>query len=100
MVGFDVAVVDLAQPMKILCVIDSLGSGGAQRQMVNLARGFKSKGYDVEMLIYYPQLNFFRPEVEKAGGRIHEKKKKKRVFFEGCRENPVFDQIESILRNY
>ena len=33
--------------MRILCVIDSLGSGGAQRQMVNLAVGFKSKGHQV-----------------------------------------------------
>lgn len=29
--------------MKILCVIDSLGSGGAQRQLVNLALAFKDK---------------------------------------------------------
>jgi glycosyltransferase involved in cell wall biosynthesis len=77
LVGFDVAVVDLAQPMKILCVIDSLGSGGAQRQMVNLVCGFKSKGHDVEILIYYPKIDFFRHEVEKAGVPIHEVSKKK-----------------------
>ena len=39
--------------MKILCVIDSLGSGGAQRQMVNLARGFKEKGHEVSFLTYH-----------------------------------------------
>lgn len=33
--------------MKILCVIDSLGSGGAQRQLVSLAKGFKEKGNEV-----------------------------------------------------
>lgn len=77
MVDFDVAVMDSATTMNILCVIDSLSSGGAQRQMVNLVCGFKSKGYDVEMLIYYPQLNFFRPEVEKAGVPIHEVNQKK-----------------------
>ena len=71
------AVVDLAQPMKILCVIDSLGSGGAQRQMVNLVCGFKSKGHDVEILIYHPEIDFFRHEVEKAGVPIHEVSKKK-----------------------
>ena len=81
MVDFDVAVMDSATPMNILCVIDSLSSGGAQRQMVNLVRGFKSKGYDVEMLIYYPQLNFFRPEVEKAGVPIHDVIKKKGFSF-------------------
>lgn len=39
--------------MKILCVIDSLGSGGAQRQLVNLAIAFKKKGHDVSFLVYH-----------------------------------------------
>jgi glycosyltransferase involved in cell wall biosynthesis len=39
--------------MKILCVIDSLGSGGAQRQLVELAKGFKEKGHQVSFLIYH-----------------------------------------------
>lgn len=39
--------------MKILCVIDSLGSGGAQRQLVNLAIGFKELGHDVSFLVYH-----------------------------------------------
>lgn len=39
--------------MKILCVIDSLGSGGAQRQLVNLAIAFKGKGHDVSFLVYH-----------------------------------------------
>ena len=39
--------------MKILCFIDSLGAGGAQRQLVELAKGFKEKGHEVEFLIYH-----------------------------------------------
>lgn len=39
--------------MKILCVIDSLGSGGAQRQLVNLALAFKERGLKVEFLVYH-----------------------------------------------
>ena len=39
--------------MKILCVIDSLGIGGAQHQLVELALGFKEKGHDVNFLTYY-----------------------------------------------
>lgn len=61
--------------MKILCVIDSLGSGGAQRQMVNLACGLRAKGHDVELLIYFPKLNFFRSEIDSAGISVHEIKK-------------------------
>ena len=39
--------------MKILCVIDSLGSGGAQRQLVSLAIAFKEKGHEVSFLVYH-----------------------------------------------
>lgn len=38
---------------KILCLIDSLGAGGAQRQMVGLATFLKEKGYDVTVVIYH-----------------------------------------------
>ena len=41
--------------MKILCVIDSLGSGGAQRQLVNLALAFKDKGHEVSFLVYHSE---------------------------------------------
>jgi glycosyltransferase involved in cell wall biosynthesis len=39
--------------MKILCVIDSLTSGGAQRQLVELALGFKENGNFVTFLTYH-----------------------------------------------
>jgi glycosyltransferase involved in cell wall biosynthesis len=58
--------------LRILCVIDSLGSGGAQRQMVNLATGLKLRGHDVEMFIYQPHLNFFHNTVDEKNIRIHE----------------------------
>lgn len=40
--------------MNILCVIDDLGSGGAQRQLVELARGFINLGHSVTFLTYHP----------------------------------------------
>jgi glycosyltransferase involved in cell wall biosynthesis len=39
--------------MKILCIIDSLGSGGAQRQIVELALGFEEIGHAVSFLTYH-----------------------------------------------
>jgi glycosyltransferase involved in cell wall biosynthesis len=57
--------------MKILCIIDSLGSGGAQRQMVNLACGLKGKGHVVELFLYFPELRFFRPEIDAAAIPVH-----------------------------
>ena len=49
--------------MKILCVIDSLGSGGAQRQLVELGKGFKEKGQDVSFLVYH-NINFFKEDLD------------------------------------
>ena len=37
---------------KVLIFIDSLGSGGAQRQVANIAIGLKKNGYDVKVLVY------------------------------------------------
>lgn len=51
--------------MKILCFTDSLGSGGAQRQLVNLAIGFKEKGHEVSFLVYHDE-SFFKPILEEV----------------------------------
>jgi glycosyltransferase involved in cell wall biosynthesis len=52
--------------MKILCVIDSLGSGGAQRQMVTLAAGLSSRGHAVEFFVYYSEDHFRRTLHERS----------------------------------
>ena len=44
--------------MKLLFVIDSLGSGGAQRQLVNLACEFTKIGHEVSFLVYHSE-SFF-----------------------------------------
>lgn len=45
--------------MRIVCIIDSLGSGGAQRQLVGLAALLKEKGHEVKV-VYYHDVHFFR----------------------------------------
>lgn len=52
--------------MKILCVIDQLESGGAQRQLVQLALGFKEKGHEVSFLTYHPH-SFYAKALADAG---------------------------------
>lgn len=44
-------------------MIDMLGSGGAQRQLVELALGYKERGYDVAFLIYYKAFDNYYNEV-------------------------------------
>lgn len=56
--------------MNILCVIANLDCGGAQRQLVNIACGLKSRGHAVEFLNYYPQ-NFFKPQLDQANIPVH-----------------------------
>jgi glycosyltransferase involved in cell wall biosynthesis len=58
--------------VRILCLIDCLGSGGAQRQMVYLACGLKGRGHHVEIFLTHPDgEQFFRPEIDAAGIPVH-----------------------------
>jgi hypothetical protein len=52
--------------MKILCIIDCLGPGGAQRQLVELGLGFKEKAHEVSFLTYF-NAPFFNQVLEEAG---------------------------------
>lgn len=56
--------------MKLLLLIPSLGSGGAERQMVNLAILFKSKGIHVEFLIYHKDF-FYLDFLNKNGIKVN-----------------------------
>jgi glycosyltransferase involved in cell wall biosynthesis len=58
--------------MKVLLIIDHFGLGGAQRQMVELACGLKRNGHEVEMFVYFPQHDFFRPLLQEYGIAFHE----------------------------
>ena len=52
--------------LRVTCCIDSLGQGGAQRQMSMLAVLLARRGYDVDVLTYRPA-DFFDPVVQAAG---------------------------------
>lgn len=43
----------------VICFIDSLGAGGAQRQIVGLANLLSENGFNVQMLVYH-DVNFFQ----------------------------------------
>lgn len=49
---------------RILCFIDSIGAGGAQRQLVGLAALFKNRDYNVKVIFYHPDY-FYKDELEK-----------------------------------
>lgn len=49
---------------RILCFIDSLTSGGAQRQIVGLSQLLKEQGYEIKFIYYHP-LTFYKPDLDK-----------------------------------
>ena len=51
--------------MKIICLTDSLNSGGAQRQLCMLAVLLKQRGYDVSVLTYH-KFDFYKPILDGA----------------------------------
>lgn len=54
------------QKKKILCLIDILAAGGAQRQMVGLATFLKERGYDVQVAAYHDNV-FYKELLANAG---------------------------------
>lgn len=75
----DPAASPLARPMRLLFVIDSLGAGGAQRQMATLARELSARGHAVELFLYHPAHDYFRGEVDAAGIPVHAVPKRGRL---------------------
>jgi len=63
--------------MKILCVIDNLSTGGAQRQIVNLARGLRRRGHEVAMF-RYAEGDLLAPYLAKESIPVHTRLKKSR----------------------
>ena len=63
---------------KILCFIDCLGAGGAQRQLVGLAVLLKMQGYDVTVLCYHDQRFYVDDLLSKGVPYIYMKKAERR----------------------
>ena len=55
---------------KVLCLIDNLGSGGAQRQLVNLAILLKQAGYAVDFAVYREN-DFYQPLLDAENIKVH-----------------------------
>lgn len=62
---------------RILCLIDMLGPGGAQRQMVGLATFLKEYGYEVTVAVYH-KIDFYAVDLCNAGVSYHVIKKAER----------------------
>ena len=58
--------------MKILHVITSLRTGGAEKLMVDLLPRLKQKGLDVELLLFDGTDTPFRRDAEAAGIKVHD----------------------------
>jgi glycosyltransferase involved in cell wall biosynthesis len=56
--------------MRVICFIENLVSGGAERQLVQLAIGLSKRGHDVEVLVYH-DADHFRPCLEEKQIPVH-----------------------------
>ncbi len=70
----------LMKKKKILCLIDSLGAGGAQRQMVGLASFLKERGYDVIVAFYHEELFYADNLLSKGVPYVYLKKAESSLF--------------------
>lgn len=66
--------------MRLLLVIDSLGSGGAQNQLTLLAEKLLERGHEVSLFYYFSQ-DFFLDRLRQFGVRIHYVPKQDKVGF-------------------
>lgn len=61
----------MSSRVKVLCVIDTLGSGGAQKQISSLAKSLNDKGYFVDIATTSVGGNFFLPELQACLISVH-----------------------------
>lgn len=80
--------------MKILIVIDTLGSGGAQRLKIHLAKGLKKREHDVEFFIYDSNHMFFESELIDAKINVHVSERKSNGF-----SFKVIKDLRRLLKN-
>lgn len=55
---------------RILCLIDSLSGGGAERQMAYLAVGLKRQGFFVKFVTFYNESSLYKEYVENNGIKV------------------------------
>ncbi len=77
--------------MRLLFIIDNLNSGGAQRQLVNLAIGLHRKNHQVEFFVYHPQ-DFYGPSLSALNIPIHRHYKRSRF------SPAVFAALRDVLK--
>ncbi len=54
---------------RVLCLIDSLASGGAQRQLAGLAGLLKAQGCEVRVVVYH-DIPFYKPLLDEQGVEV------------------------------
>lgn len=85
--------------MKLLCVIDNLSTGGAQRQILNLAIGLHHRGHNVSMYCYAPGA-LLAHYLEREGLHVHVQLKKSRFsldVIQGLRHYIDQGQYEAVV---
>jgi glycosyltransferase involved in cell wall biosynthesis len=75
---------DVTSALRLLFVMGSLGSGGAERQLVTLARALVTRGHSVEFFTYHAD-NFYKPWLDEARIPLHCHVKQRKVSWQMVR---------------
>ena len=81
--------------MKVLLVIDSLGSGGAQRLLVYLAQGLLDNKNNVDVFTYNINYDFFKGDIESLGLKIYSPNKQTNLI----KPLSIVSSLRSILKS-
>ncbi len=73
------------RPLRLLFVIATLGPGGAERQLVTLARALRLRGHEIEFFTYH-EVNFYRHLLDDVGITVHCHPKRSKFSFTMLRE--------------
>lgn len=77
---------------RILCLIESLGSGGAERQITGLAVMLKQQGFQVEVC-YYIKKEFYLPYLQENGVPT-------KYLEDAIKPRNRFSELRNYIRNY
>jgi glycosyltransferase involved in cell wall biosynthesis len=80
------------KPIKVLYLIDSLASGGAQRQLVTLVNALDRTEFDPVVAVYHT-LDHFRPELDRTETRVVQLGRR------GARDPAVLLRLAHLLRH-
>lgn len=66
---------------RLLCIIGSMGAGGAETMLMKIYRTIMHDGYQMDFIVFNPQKGFYDEEIVTNGGKIY--------YMPSLKDNPI-----------